>query len=183
MIWVSRFVGCVSLFLVCSGGAQAQPGGGPPDGFDLEALSQMPLVDGFIRQFNEQCAVCHGEDLFGATLGTPLVGIELRHGDSVPELVESIRDGFPETGMPGWKDVLSETEIYNLALYVAEQRQGTTIEDKRESIPLVLPEGTVQSELHGFRIEQVATGLDPRPAHHISGRDPVRLRHRNAAGL
>ena len=29
---------------------------------DFEALSQRPMVDGFVLVFNEQCAVCHGED-------------------------------------------------------------------------------------------------------------------------
>ena len=42
-----------------------------PSKVDWEALSKIPMRDGFIAQFNEQCAVCHGEDLHGATLGTP----------------------------------------------------------------------------------------------------------------
>ena len=121
------------------------------------------MRDGFIKKFNENCAVCHGEDLRGATLGTPLVGIDLRHGDSVREIANSIASGFPETGMPGWSETLNENQIWNLALYVAEQRQGTTILDKRENIPLNIPAGVIETERHAFRIEKVADGLDPMP--------------------
>ena len=45
-----------------------------PAKVDWEKLSKIPMRDGFIKQFNDQCAVCHGEDLRGAPLGTPLVG-------------------------------------------------------------------------------------------------------------
>ena len=134
-----------------------------PAKVDWEALSKIPMRDGFIKQFNEQCAVCHGEDLHGAPLGTPLVGINLRHGDSVKEIARSIAAGFPKTGMPAWSATLNESQIWNLALYVAEQRQGTTILDKRADIPLAVPAGPIASERHTFRIEKIADGLDPMP--------------------
>jgi glucose/arabinose dehydrogenase len=134
-----------------------------PSKVDWEALSKIPMRDGFIKQFNEQCAVCHGEDLRGAALGTPLVGVALRHGESVTEIAGSIAGGFPETGMPAWSETLNESQIWNLALYVAEQRQGTTILDKRADIPLIIPEEAVSTEQHAFRIEVIAEGLDPMP--------------------
>jgi glucose/arabinose dehydrogenase len=46
---------------------------------------------------------------------------------------------------------------------VAEQRQGTTILDKRADIALTLPAGKVKGERHAFRVETVAEGLDPMP--------------------
>ncbi|MFQ5635792.1 MAG: PQQ-dependent sugar dehydrogenase [Gammaproteobacteria bacterium] len=134
-----------------------------PAKVDWEALARIPMRDGFIEQFNEQCAVCHGEDLRGAALGPPLVGVELRHGDTVREIAASIAGGFAETGMPAWSETLSRDRIWNLALYVAEQRQGTTILDKGDKIPLVIPDGIVTSERHDFRIEKIADGLDPMP--------------------
>jgi glucose/arabinose dehydrogenase len=134
-----------------------------PSKVDWEALSKIPMRDGFIKAFNEQCSVCHGEDLLGAPLGTPLIGIDLRHGDTVEEIANSIANGFPETGMPAWSATLNESQIWNLALYVAEQRQGTTILDKRANIPLDIPAGTISSERHAFRIEKIADGLDPMP--------------------
>jgi glucose/arabinose dehydrogenase len=153
---------CLLLILAVTGGnAVAQ--GFDPSKVDWEALSKIPMRDGFIKQFNEQCAVCHGEDLRGAALGTPLVGVDLRHGNSVKEIAKSIASGFPESGMPAWSETLKENKIWNLALYVAEQRQGTTILDKRAGIPLILPAGTVVSERHAFRIEKIVDGLDSMP--------------------
>lgn len=130
---------------------------------DWEKIGKIPMTDGFIKKFNDQCAVCHGEDLRGAALGTPLVGIDLRHGDSVKEIAQSIAVGFPEAGMPPWSETLKEGQIWNLALYVAEQRQGTTILDKRANIPLIIPDGNIASERHTFRIEKIAEGLEPMP--------------------
>lgn len=143
------------------GAACAQ--GFDPSKVDWEALSKIPMRDGFIAQFNEHCGSCHGEDLRGTPLGTPLVGLELRYGATVPEIARSIAGGFPEKGMPTWSETMSESQIWNLALYVAEQRQGTTILDKRDGLALALPAGRLSSERHAFRIEPIAEGLDPMP--------------------
>jgi len=134
-----------------------------PATVDWERLSRIPMRDTFISQFNEACGSCHGEDLRGLTRGPPLVGVPLRHGETVGEIAASIADGFPDAGMPGFAASLGSQHIHNLALYVAEQRQGTTILDKRNAIELSLPEGTIHSEHHAFRIEVVATGLEPMP--------------------
>lgn len=134
-----------------------------PATVDWERLSRIPMRDIFISQFNEACGSCHGEDLRGLTRGPALVAAPLRHGDSVAEIAASIAGGFPDAGMPAFAQTLRPAEIHNLALYVAEQRQGTTILDKRDSIELALPQGPVRSERHAFRVEVVATGLDPMP--------------------
>lgn len=60
-------------------------------------------------------------------------------------------------------ETLNETQIWNLALYVAEQRQGTTILDKRSGMALTIPTGRMASERESFRVETVAEGLDPMP--------------------
>lgn len=142
---------------------EAASQGFDPSKVDWEALSKIPMRDGFIKQFNKQCASCHGEDLRGTTLGTPLVGAPLRHGDTVKQIAKSIANGFPEAGMPMWSETLNESKIWNLALYVAEQRQGTTILDKRTNIPLEIPAGIVETDRHAFRIETIVDGLDPMP--------------------
>ncbi len=144
-----------------SAGSSGQ--GFDPAKVDWEKLSKIPMQDGFIKQFNEQCAVCHGEDLRGTSLGKPLVGADLVHGTSVKDIAQSIAGGFPDKGMPAWSETLKASQIWNLALYVAEQRQGTTILDKRAGIPLNIPIAPVAGELHTFRIENVVEGLDPMP--------------------
>ena len=154
-----------ALLLVHTGDAPGRrvAQGFDPGKVDWEALSKIPMKDGFIKQFNDQCAACHGEDLRGTPLGTPLVGRDLRYGASVQEIARSIAAGAPDKGMPAWSETLKESQIWNLALYVAEQRQGTTILDKRADIPLAIPAGRIASERHAFRIEVVAEGLDPMP--------------------
>jgi glucose/arabinose dehydrogenase len=134
-----------------------------PAKVDWEKLSKIPMRDGFIKQFEINCASCHGDDLQGLTLGPPLVGVELRHGDSVQEIADSIATGFPQDGMPGWSATMKESQIWNLALYVAEQRQGTTILDKRDAIKVEIPAKSVRTEKHSFKIEVIAEGLDAMP--------------------
>lgn len=151
----------LALLLLPAGSPDAQ--GFDPGKVDWAALSKIPMKDLFIRKFNEQCGSCHGEDLRGTSLGPALVGRDLLHGATVPELEKSIATGFPAAGMPAWGETLKDAEIHNLALYVAEQRQGTTILDKRATIPVALPAGTVHTERADFRVETVATGLDPMP--------------------
>jgi len=157
------FIRCSAILacLLLSFSAAAQ--GFDPGTVDWDKLSKIPMKDMFIKQFNKNCAACHGEDLRGAPLGTPLVGNELRHGDSVKEIANSIATGFAKSGMPAWSETLSEDKIWNLALYIAEKRQGTTILDKRADMKVLLPEGTVETAQASFTIEQVVTGLDPMP--------------------
>jgi len=134
-----------------------------PAKVDWEKLAKIPMQDTFIRQYKEQCGACHGEDLRGTPLGKPLVGVDLVHGAGVKEIAASIARGFPDKGMPAWSGTLSESQIWNLALYVAEQRQGTTILDKRNKLAIELPAGRVRTERANFRVETVAAGLDPMP--------------------
>ena len=57
-----------------------------------------PQIPTFGVVFTEYCAVCHGENLKGAAQGTPLVGADLIHGDSMSVLIEGITNGYPDKG-------------------------------------------------------------------------------------
>ncbi len=50
-------------------------------------------------RYLEHWAVCHGDKLQGAAQGTSLRA-DLRHGDSVPQVVAAIADGLAALGMP-----------------------------------------------------------------------------------
>jgi glucose/arabinose dehydrogenase/cytochrome c553 len=116
--------------------------------------------DPFSGPYVENCSVCHGENLEGAAQGTPLVG-ELKHGASIDEISASIAAGFPDTGMPAWSDALDELAIQRIAIYISERRSSLVYSDFKVDTPLSFPEGVIASELHGFRLETVAEGLDP----------------------
>lgn len=113
--------------------------------------------------YQAQCAVCHGERLEGAAQGTPLVGADLVHGESVEAIGESIASGFPEKGMPEWSKSLSDAEIKNLALYISETRANLNYADFNYSAEFAIPEGIIATEKHAYRMETIVDGLDPLP--------------------
>jgi len=119
--------------------------------------------DPFATPYQRLCSDCHGKSLEGSGQGTPLAGIELRHGDSVEALAQSIADGFPDAGMPAWSETLDADAIARLAIFVAEQRAALQYTDFRVATPPVIPDGVVTSEAARFRVEIVAEGLDPLP--------------------
>lgn len=139
----------VGLLLVLAGGGYA--------------LYRMAGRDPFVATWQANCAVCHGEQLEGAAQGPALVGRALTHGDSVDAIARSIAEGSPQRGMPAWSATLDPGSIRSLAIYVAERRADRRFTDFKVHKPLRLPEGVQHSELHDFRIETVATGLDPLP--------------------
>lgn len=117
----------------------------------------------FGRVFNENCAVCHGVTLQGSAQGTPLVGVELMHGDSIASLTQSITDGYPDKGMPAWSASLTAGQIKTLAIYVSEQRGNFAYTDFKISSELSIPTEILHSEEYDFRIEPVIQNLDPLP--------------------
>ena len=63
---------------------------------DLLPLEEAEAYSGITESrliFRENCAVCHGENLEGATQGTPLRE-DLVHGESMDEIIASITDGM-----------------------------------------------------------------------------------------
>ncbi len=120
-------------------------------------------TDPFAALYAENCSVCHGENLEGAAQGPALIGGELIHGDSVAEITQSIASGFPQTGMQGWAATLNEGQVQSLAILIAEKRVNREFYDFKVDKEIVIPEVPIESELLSFRVETVATGLDPFP--------------------
>jgi glucose/arabinose dehydrogenase len=117
----------------------------------------------YARTFQDVCAVCHGDRLQGAAQGTPLVGVDLVHGDSVTEIVESITDGFADKGMPAWSGTLSDEQIKNMALFISEVRQGLDYADFKYDAEFTVPSETIETALHDYKLEVVAEGIDALP--------------------
>ena len=131
--------------------------------FALAPFAATAQQDPFVATYAEVCAVCHGANLEGAAQGTPLAGMDLRHGDSVDEIARSIAEGFPQTGMPGWSATMDSPKIRRLAIFISEKRSNLAYTDFKVALPPTIPEGPIKSEKHAFRIETVAEGLDPLP--------------------
>ena len=65
--------------------------------------------------------------------------------------------------MPGFSPALTDEQIWAMAIFISEQRQGTNLRDFRYNAPLEIPSGVIESEHHAFVIETVIDGLDPLP--------------------
>jgi glucose/arabinose dehydrogenase len=129
----------------------------------LPPLAAIAQPDPFTSTYTESCAVCHGANLEGAAQGTPLAGAALKHGDSVDAIAKSIAEGVPQTAMPAWSATLDEVAIRRLAIFISERRHDLTYTDFKIGSAPAIPQGTMQSEEHAFRIETVTDGLDPLP--------------------
>lgn len=126
-------------------------------------LSRLIQQDPFAPLYADNCAVCHGESFEGSALGPALVGAPLIHGDSVSEIAQSIRAGYPERGMPPWTGPLDDGQIRSLAILVAEQRVNRRFTDFKVDKTVELPTGPVPSELVSFRVAPVTGGIAAKP--------------------
>ena len=71
--------------------------------------------------YAENCASCHGDKMQGAQAPSMLDDIWINGGDD-ESLARSIRNGFPEKGMPAWGEKIAEKEIRAMVIYMREQR-------------------------------------------------------------
>ncbi|MEO7411887.1 MAG: PQQ-dependent sugar dehydrogenase [Opitutaceae bacterium] len=95
------------------------------------------------------CASCHGAKMEGAQAPSMLDDV-WAHGGDDESLARSIRNGFPEKGMPAWSAALPEKEIRAMVIFIREQRAiaakaGSIVAKPVESI-------TVKSELHSYQL-------------------------------
>jgi glucose/arabinose dehydrogenase len=126
-----------------------------------QAEAYSGVIESMLR-FQENCAVCHGENLEGAAQGTPLRG-ELNHGESMAEIIASISSGYEASGMPTWRDIFSPIQIRGIAMYVLEARANVDYVTSNFDMPVSIPAAELESELHNFRLETVASNLNPLP--------------------
>jgi len=73
--------------------------------------------------FTARCAVCHGAQLEGK-IGPKLTDNIWKNGTGKPnEIFQIIREGVPANGMPPWKDILSEDEVYAVLGFVISKKE------------------------------------------------------------
>lgn len=153
-LFVSSMLLCTTSIYSAEAVKQAEPVEGEGGRGSVRAVANL---------FKENCAVCHGEQLEGAALGSPLVGHDLLHGDQIADVMHNISAGFIDKGMPAWSKVLNEQEIKGLALWIIELRENITMADFRLTKEIVIPTDTIKSELHHLRLDVVVEDLDPIP--------------------
>lgn len=73
--------------------------------------------------YTARCAVCHGSNLEGK-IGPNLSDATWKNGTGTPkEIFQIIREGVPANGMPPWKDILSEDEVYAVLGFIIAKKQ------------------------------------------------------------
>lgn len=91
----------------------------------LDTVSQQ-VYDGW-KQYNLNCARCHGEDVLGTTIAPHLI-VSLKPGGPITTkelFVQTVCDGRPEKGMPAWCPLGLETDkIEAIHAYVKGRSEG-----------------------------------------------------------
>jgi aldose sugar dehydrogenase len=103
------------------------------------------------------CANCHGRTLTGSA-GPNLLDAYWNHGGDDASILRSIRQGWPESGMPPFQDLLTSPEQQALVAYI--RHQGDEFAAGRITLPAAPPDQVIRSELHTFRLETVVPNLD-----------------------
>lgn len=92
----------------------------------LDTVTQQ-VYDGW-KQFNLNCARCHGEDVQGTTIAPHLI-VSLKPGGSMPTkelFMQTVCAGRPEKGMPAWCPLgLEMAKIEAIYSYVKGRSEGT----------------------------------------------------------
>ena len=86
------------------------------------------------------CVGCHHHG--GGGMGPPLMDTEWRYGGRIDQIAASIYEGRPR-GMPGWKDRLTEQQIWQLAAYVrtlSGQQRKDAVTARADSISNTPPQ-------------------------------------------
>jgi len=104
-----------TLPLACAAGVAAFA-------FTVSLPAQIQRPGGVSVTYTQLCAACHGANLEGAQAPSMLDDIWVAGGDD-DSLAKSIRNGFPEKGMPAWGAAIPEKEIRAMVIYMREQRQ------------------------------------------------------------
>lgn len=107
--------------------------------------------------YAELCAGCHGVKLEGGKGGS-LRGDPWKRGGDDASLARSIRQGYPDAGMPAFDGTVNEAEIRALVAFLRET--ATRAVDPQPTTDLPLPKDVQRSQEHPFRFESVAEGLD-----------------------
>lgn len=100
-------------------------------------------------RYKELCANCHGDKLQGGQSPSMLDDVWAYGGDD-ESLARSIRNGFPDKGMPAWGAAIPEKEIRAMVIFIREQRAAfqrgqTQFTKPAESI-------SAKSQLHSYKL-------------------------------
>ena len=113
---------CCASFLILSACSQNSP----QDKTSAQAtgenytIAELNLGE---ASYKTHCVSCHGQNLEGAA-GVNLADSEWLYGDTIANISHNISSGFPDSGMPGFAELLSDDEMSSVAKFIRSKRQG-----------------------------------------------------------
>jgi glucose/arabinose dehydrogenase len=145
----------------------AMPPSGPPSvGFPPQGASTTPGApvrgrggrgNPMAAKFTEACVACHGNSTAKGPVGPSLFDEEWLHGGDDDAIAKSVKEGYPDKGMPAFKDQMTDPEIWQMVAYI--RTQAANLKEKPVYVPD--PDGQiVKSEKQTFKVEIVARNLE-----------------------
>ena len=142
-IAIALLIYCV-LLIQCTSGDTPEPE--PADELTQEAVAQI---------YRNNCGGCHGQRL------ESFVERDWVYGNSRDEVYASIKEGYPDNGMPSYESFLTETELQAITDYILSEIEGKTKEMLLEENPDLSE--VIQSENMDFRLEVMTDQIDGIP--------------------
>ena len=107
--------------------------------------------------FGEVCATCHGATADAGPRAPSLLADKWLHGADDESIAKNIREGFPAEGMPPFKQLLTDQQIWQLVAYL--RNQTANLKGKPQYVPD--PDGkVVTSEKQTFKLEVIGRNLE-----------------------
>ena len=113
----------------------------------LETNAKPPKANQIFQQY---CASCHGQTI------EAFVDRKWLHGNTKPEIVKSITEGYVAASMPSWKGTLKPAEIQVLADYITKSIKKV---DEYKFAKVKKTDKYVSGTMK-LKIDTVASGLD-----------------------
>ena len=138
---------CISIATLA--GAQTPPAAGTP--------GRGGRVDTFGLLYTAQCAACHGDALQGGRAGSLLDDV-WTYGSADESILQSIREGRADAGMPAFKSTLSDVQQRGLLLLIRERAVRAKGRPATVATPVV--DGVIKSERHNIKLETITDALE-----------------------
>ncbi len=119
----------------------------------VPASAQFAIGGGSVAElYAQNCASCHGVDLAGGG-SSSLIDDEWLLGSDDASIFQAIAVGWPDGGMPGYADTMSDEEIRALVVFIREARYAA---DQAEATPPAAdPDGVYSTDRHNFQVDTV----------------------------
>lgn len=144
-IWPPVFLGLLAVLFM------------PPRRASSQVPQSPPTARPAAQIVSEVCTQCHGYRLTGIPAPN-LLDYFWNHGGSDEQIKHSIRSGWPESGMPAFRGILSEEEIDGLLKHI----RLLAAEFRRGGIRIPEPPAVMafRTEKQAFRLETVVREVE-----------------------